>query len=1220
MNMIGRTLILEDLFMPRLRLLPPCFLFAAAAFAAPPELDIAAVEAGRVGEEGLGFRITYGGTPDPARVRIFFDTDPARGEPGSGADYMVEGSTLYAYPAGGEGWKWDLIGMVSFSVSGNTLTCIISDAAALNNAKIQVQSTTPAWDVAAAWPAAGLYQLPDRASLPEFAPAGDGGPVPEAVDLAELIAAAPKSLSVRFEGDYLGRKWAPLQSPGHAQSPPLVFWFRDAATGKVEDMIPRRTLADGKARLLEGTTAGLDWEIVVEPGDGGVTATGRIHGEGERCFSVSAGMSIDPAGWTWHDDVRESRLVHANGKPFATMAGSPYGPEGQVSIYPFGVLSRGDRMLMAETDPAEPRVFRIAADPARKTLGVTWDLAVSPATKKFPGAATFRAHWSERKIGKVNAFRAALEAFYGEHPDFARNRAKTAGLWMPFEDISRLPRPEDFGFAFFEKVGDAGADVQYAYDHGVLTLRYTEPWLYWLPMPAGMPRTPETAGQLMRQTARLGSARPNALAASGLLGGVREPDGARRMKFLDVPWNSGARMEVSTDPELAPTKEATLNRAMAEWKDIQGFLADPRVDGIYLDSMSAMLEMDYNPAAIAVADYPQTFTTGQLKPGLSTQIAAYEFTSALGHWLHARDKLVMGNFPVYDFPFFMPFIDVPGEETVWFAGGKYAPMKDAKLNYRRAMSGRKVWCFLLGAKFEDIPEGGIERYFTDCLFFGFQPGLFSHNGADDTYWSNTSLYERDRPLFKKYLPLASRFALAGWRPLGAVRAADEKLWVENYGDGKEGAVLHAGLRNATGQPLRTTVAPAEGVAERLVVFEPLTGVTSWLAPGEETPVELAGGQLRAWDIFPVGSIDREIAFLKSWEPPEGEAEAGRKNLESVRREAAADLYCRVRLPGVAVSGEPNKALLEVRNAGQAEVTLDGFGASGAVPAGGTVTREAAFTEAGPGGWLDFSWTLRTAGGETIEAQRRVRTEFAAAVGAGVDTERVVSRTSSAAIGVVLTNRSSQEKKAALRWGGDFAGGTTEETLAGGESRTLQLPVAADGRESGFVTLAASADGKEILEKKIYVLFAGPNASAASVSGVQVITDSTYPGYATVALTDGTVDGTNLAWNEAAWASDDNGQPHFVRIVLPEPTELAEASIHWQQEGGVRYTSQRGSLVGVTAEGESVDLGSFENARPAAVTKITFPKRKWRSIELRQPANSGPKGRPGILWLSEFELK
>ena len=47
---------------------------------------------------------------------------------------------------------------------------------------------------------------------------------------------------------------------------------------------------------------------------------------------------------------------------------------------------------------------------------------------------------------------------------------------------------------------------------------------------------------------------------------------------------------------------------------------------------------------------------------------------------------------------------------------------------------------------------------------GCFPGFFSHNASQGHYFTRPELYDRDRPLFKKYVPLCKLVAEAGWRP------------------------------------------------------------------------------------------------------------------------------------------------------------------------------------------------------------------------------------------------------------------------------------------------------------------------------------------------------------------------------------------------------------------------------------------------------------------------
>jgi len=68
------------------------------------------------------------------------------------------------------------------------------------------------------------------------------------------------------------------------------------------------------------------------------------------------------------------------------------------------------------------------------------------------------------------------------------------------------------------------------------------------------------------------------------------------------------------------------------------------------------------------------------------------------------------------------------------------------------------------------------------LAYGMFPGFFSHNASQGHYFTRPDLYDRDRPLFKKYLPLCKQVAEAGWEPITAATTSDERVYVERFGE------------------------------------------------------------------------------------------------------------------------------------------------------------------------------------------------------------------------------------------------------------------------------------------------------------------------------------------------------------------------------------------------------------------------------------------------------
>ena len=67
------------------------------------------------------------------------------------------------------------------------------------------------------------------------------------------------------------------------------------------------------------------------------------------------------------------------------------------------------------------------------------------------------------------------------------------------------------------------------------------------------------------------------------------------------------------------------------------------------------------------------------------------------------------------------------------------------------------------------------------LAYGMFPGFFSHNASQGHYFTRPPLYERDRDLFKQYVPLCKLVAEAGWEPVTLAYSSDPRVYVERFG-------------------------------------------------------------------------------------------------------------------------------------------------------------------------------------------------------------------------------------------------------------------------------------------------------------------------------------------------------------------------------------------------------------------------------------------------------
>jgi hypothetical protein len=113
------------------------------------------------------------------------------------------------------------------------------------------------------------------------------------------------------------------------------------------------------------------------------------------------------------------------------------------------------------------------------------------------------------------------------------------------------------------------------------------------------------------------------------------------------------------------------------------------------------------------------------------------------------------------------------------------------MNFRRALCRQKPYCLLMNTDFARFTPELVERYFQRCLFYGVWPGFFDEEAASkDPYWASAKKwYERDRPLFRQYIPLLRRVTTAGWQPLTHAACDNPKILVERFGPEADGTVL-----------------------------------------------------------------------------------------------------------------------------------------------------------------------------------------------------------------------------------------------------------------------------------------------------------------------------------------------------------------------------------------------------------------------------------------------
>ncbi len=1193
-----------------------------------PALVIQEVEPFQTSTGQIGFRVEVVGQADISRIRILLDVDgPETGWPDEGMDLMMEGGLMFAYPEGETAWRWNALGGAHASAHAHTAVVVLPFIPSAESFRWYAESFDPAWTVVDRYPREGVASAMVEAL--ESAPDIEGAPAP---DMTEFLRHMPVSLSKRFQSDYLDRLWedptfAPTPPrfpvPGLSDSAHVFLEFTDAATGERSSFRFDRAQVSGPYTRWSGQ---LDdhtrWMLIQEPSENGdISVIGAVHSTQDRCFRLSVGIDFPEDTWTWHDDM-QYRFLMQRGMRYAHDWPSVYGIEQRRSYYPFAVLSSPTAVLVAETDGREPRQFYMDSYGGENRVSIHYDMAATPLTEHFPGWAIFRARFRAEPRTATDPFRAALQTFYERDPDWLEARVPEHGLWMPFTDISSVAGFEDFHFVFFEKVGQLGGDVDAAHAAGALTFPYTEPWLYWLPLHDPAQWNHDDAVKRMEELTRIGFGQERDFASAGMLGASHGADLKPRITFLHTPWSDGARMEMNTDPELPVTEQFPVNRAMAEWRYIKSVVDDPRVDGIYLDSMSAMETIDYNPRAISVADYPATFIMADLKPGLSMMVQAVEFTSTLGRYLQSRDQYLMGNFPCWRFPFFMPYIDVPGEETTWYSGRQYTPISGRELNYRRAMSGAKPFGFLQATHFERLTRSDVEKYFLDSLFYAFMPSFFSHDGANDPYFVDSAMYERDRPLFRQYLPLTIRLSEALWTPVPSAETAPEAARIEQFGQPRDD-VFFLTVRNTSDADTVAVLEPALEYGSRLV-YDMFSGILSPVTP-EQRRVEraLRPNEITALLLIEPNAVPAEAQWQRQWADNHMMYEAAARNLESFTNERRNDLTITIRQHDPTASDEPARWRFVLHNHRADTVTMleiAGREERREIAPGERLQWDVPMREVKEqGAWMTLGWRIEM-DGQAHDMERVLRPRTLDAYVVTMPPPRVQSGEESVRLAYQVESRQSTDGHVTLSWRTEEEYGSVRLDISRETPAHFHLDVEKDGHDVREVHVTFQVGDQVIEDGSTYVIFAAPIQHVGMAPGTRVTASSAFSGYTVAALHNGVVETAGLPWHEAAFATMEAPEAHWIRYEWREPVEVSSVVLHWNREGGTSYCSRLGEIWVAPPDGEARKVAAFRNERPVNQTTVDFEPVMAQSLELRQPSSGGSPERPGLLWLREMEIQ
>jgi len=584
----------------------------------------------------------------------------------------------------------------------------------------------------------------------------------------------------------------------------------------------------------------------------------RVDGEvqdltgSDRAISVYFLYPVDAVGWRWHDDQRTFRVIEA-GKKYDNFVPAGAGANDLASRYPLACISGKDEAIAIGAPLDVPRLCRFGYDAESRELYAAVDLGLAPDTENFPSRASFSLVLF--RCDPEWGFRSALQRYYDLFPQCFTKRNKKEGIWMPFTDISTVEGFEDFGFQFKE----GNNNVPFDAEHGIYSFFYVEPWSDWVSMPKEMPRTPDQAIAYLKQRAAEGREQDQAVLSSA----YEAADGSLAVRIENQPWCDGAVFGVNPSPGVEPGQPGGVTQFQSLMRRIEGaFQRDPQLSGVYHDSFEMYLFhnwRNYRREHFRKAQIPLVFDSN----GRVCQYAMFtmvEFAKYVAEQMWSRGKMTFANGTPHAFPWGAAWLDVMGTEAAWASSwgtfGEYQPESDEDFNYWRALCYQRPYLLLLNTRFDLWKPEWFELYMKRSVAYGAFPSMFSHNASEDPYWQNPELYNRDRPLFKKYIPIVCALGAAGWEPVTFARSSDERVYVERFG--RAPGPVYLTLLNDSAEPRSAVVSvdvaalgldadrldPVDLISGGRPAISRSAGVASFrleLAPQDAAVIELTRG-------------------------------------------------------------------------------------------------------------------------------------------------------------------------------------------------------------------------------------------------------------------------------------------------------------------------------------------------------------------------------------------
>lgn len=531
----------------------------------------------------------------------------------------------------------------------------------------------------------------------------------------------------------------------------------------------------GYARLMDGKNVkGLVFAQTVKNHNGDRLLTGRVEDATghDRAITLLYAVPLPKGKIMWWDDPRRSREADASKlNEYDNTWGEQCG-RGPHSRWPIGAVTVGGKGIAIGIDPMKPAYYRIGLNPKLRILYIAYDLGLASPERNHADVSLcvfgFKAD---------EGFRGALEKYRTLYPDAFVSRVKKHGSWVPFKALSKMPggNVDDFHFRFNEYMWDTDFDDR----HDILSLRYKEPCTWWMKLKNRTGGLPSYAECLAFAKEELKRGLPDAQAWETSV--FKDRFGKPAGMILDKPWCFGIAWSMNAAPGLKG--EMTEYRFKQSGKDFEknyGGKEFPKgVDGEYVDSaeLACTVAADYDRSHFSAMTAPLTFSLDEYRPVVFKGLSVWDYCQDISRRLRERNRVLFANATPNHWSYLTPVMDAVGIEIGWNVNGEWKPSPPEQLILWRAIAGDKPYCFLMtnGKGFtREMTESFMKTSLAYGLFPGFQCNYF---------FDGDGRHERDRDLWRKYLPLVRLVSEAGWRPVNRLAECDGAgVVMEQFGD------------------------------------------------------------------------------------------------------------------------------------------------------------------------------------------------------------------------------------------------------------------------------------------------------------------------------------------------------------------------------------------------------------------------------------------------------